>query len=200
MLLIQVKPTLERKKMEITLSDVAGVVFLVGYIPYFWSMFKGDTEPIKVSWFIWAAVDWVSLVGMNNKGSITGLSIAAPIGATITAFLSLKYGVPGWSKWDIGALCFAALGIPLALIMQDANVSILINAVVVFVGSYPTFDSVWHEPQRENKWTWMLYFTACVIALCAIPEWTIEHAAQTVSFSMTETIMVYLVLLRPRPK
>jgi hypothetical protein len=123
--------------------------------------------------------------------------IGAIIGSWLVAILSFRFGMPGWKKTDIFCLLLALAGAYLWWGFQDAVFGIVAGSLAFIVGTIPTFISAWEDPARENRMAWLLYFLSCLPALAAIPEWTLAHAAQPVSFVITEGTMVYLVWIRP---
>lgn len=198
------------------LSALSGVVFLLGFVPYITAILLNSehppkfvtatarilrinkaAQPSKASWFIWALTDFCTVAAMASKGSLNGIMVGATIGATTVMVLSIKYGKHGWSIIDKVCIAGSIVGIAL-YVWSDANASILINCTVMIIGSFPTFASVLENPERESKLAWTLYFVSCVIALIAIPHLTIEHAAQPISFTVTETVVMYLLFIHRR--
>ncbi|TSC79249.1 MAG: hypothetical protein G01um101425_749 [Candidatus Peregrinibacteria bacterium Gr01-1014_25] len=186
--------------MNDTLSTISGVVFLAGFAPYIAAILRRKAKPSKASWLIWAALDWIMFIGLLHKHAVNGLIVGALIGATLVAILSLRYGMPGWTALDITCAIGATAGVALWLLLDNANACIIACAITMFIGSFPTFASAWKDPKRESREAWLLYFIACVIGLLAVPQWTIAHAAVPVSWTATESIMMFLLFLRPHWK
>lgn len=70
--------SLEVKNM---ISVFAGIVFIVGFLPYILAIVRGETKPAKASWIIWATLDTITLVGMFSKGALNGQILGAVTGA-----------------------------------------------------------------------------------------------------------------------
>lgn len=187
--------------MQGILSTVSGLLLWASFIVYIRSMVKGTTKPAKASWVIWAILDTIILAGMWTKETLNGQIIGAVCGVWIVVIMMFRYryGTPGWSKLDIFCLIGAGLGIFLSWFFNEATVGIVMSSTVVILGSIPTFVSAWKDPTRENRTGWTMVFISCVLALLAIPKWTIADAAQPISFMVVEVIMMYL-LYRPRAK
>lgn len=188
------------------LSIIAGILFFAGFVPYIFAIF-GRTllfkkieraQPQKVSWMIWIGLDAITLVGMFLKHSVNGQLIGTIAGGSVVLVLAFIYGKPGWSKVEKTVLEAAMYGAVIGFMLGEPNVTIFINAVILVVGSIPTFISAWSNPENENRMAWTLYFFSCVVALFAIPAWTIEDAVQPISFTIIETTMMYILYLRPR--
>mgnify|MGYP000132529445 FL=1 len=184
--------------MKETLSILAGLLFVAAFVPYIRAILRKETKPAKASWIIWANLDTITLAGMFFKGTVNGQILGAVLGAWVVAALALKYGTPGWTKLDKFCLGGAVLGIVLWQVFSDPVFGIVTSLSVVFLGSIPTFTSAWKDPSRENKLAWTIFWVSCVCAVIAIPHWTLADAAQPITFFAIETIMMYILFVRPR--
>ena len=184
--------------MKDMFSVLAGLLFIAAFVPYIRSILKKETKPAKASWIIWASLDTITLTGMFFKEAVNGQILGAIFGAWIVVVLTLKYGIPGWTKLDKFCLGGAILGIILWQIFSDPTFGIMTSLSVVFLGSIPTFMSAWKYPSRENKLAWIIFWVSCIFALIAIPRWTLADAAQPITFFAIETIMMYILFVHPR--
>jgi hypothetical protein len=207
--------------MKKIFDTLAFLLIIIAFYPYIKAVWKdrnipagtpGKTEPSKTSWIIWAALDIITAYGMYVKGSINGQISAAVIGGCTVAVLAMKFGTSNWTKLDKGCLGGAVLGIVLWKVFGDATPGIVTCQIVLFVGSIPTFVSVWKDPGRENKVAWIIFWLSCVSALIAIPGLTLDvmlneptqfflahlnHTAQPVTFFIIETIVTSTLFIRP---
>ena len=177
-------------------SVLAGVLCVIGYIPYINSVVRKKTTPARATWLIWAFLDIIILAGMYAKGAINGQILAAFVGASTVSVLSLKYGVPGWTKIDKISIGGSIVGVVLWWVFANPIFGIVISLAVVFIGSIPTFVSAWDNPNRENKTAWIIFFISCLCAIVAIPKWTLEDAAQPFTFLIIEIIILYIIFSR----
>lgn len=183
--------------MKGILSVVAGLLALAGFVPYIRAILRGKTKPAKASWIIWAGLDTITIAGMYAKDALSGQIIGTVIGTWAVAVLMLKYGTPGWTRLDKLCLIGAVLGIALWLLFSSPTLGIIISLGVIFVGSIPTFTSAWKDPSREDKLTWAIFWISSVCASLAIPKWTLADAAAPVTFFTVQTIMLYILYVRP---
>ncbi|MFA5186181.1 MAG: hypothetical protein WC551_06855 [Patescibacteria group bacterium] len=182
-------------------SIIAGILFLIGFIPYIRAILKKTgkkTQPSKASWIVWTALDAVTLAGMLAKHSVNGQIIGAFAGSCLTVGLVLKYGEPGWTLLDKLSLVGGALGIVLWKIYGDANFGIVVSMAVVTLGSFPTFVSAWKDPANEDKLAWTIFMASCVCAVIAIPAWTLADALQPIVYIAIESVMIFILYLGPR--
>lgn len=179
------------------LSVAAGVLFAIGFIPYIRAVVTGTTKPAKASWVIWASLDSITLVGMCVQHAVNGQIIGAVAGAWIVVAVAMKYGTPGWTRLDKFCLAGAVVGIVLWKAFSSPTLGIVISNGVVFLGSIPTFVSAWKDPTKEDKVGWTIFWLSCICAVAAIPHFTFDDAVQPIVFCSIETIMMYLLYIRP---
>jgi hypothetical protein len=181
-----------------TLSALAGILFVVGFVPYIRAILVGATKPAKASWIIWASLDTITICGMAVQHSLNGQIIGANAGAWIVVVLALKYGTMGWTRLDKFCLIGAVLSIALWAIFSSATVGLIISNSVAFLGSVPTFVSAWKDPTKEDKLGWTIFFVSCICAMLAIPRFTFDDAFCPMVFFSIETIMMYILYIKPR--
>lgn len=183
--------------MKNILSVFAGVLFIVGFIPYIRAILKRESKPSKASWIIWASLDTIILAGMIAEHSVNGQIIGAVIGAWTVAFLAMKYGTPGWTKLDKFCLSSMILGIMFWKIFSNPVLGIVISSSVIFIGAVPTFISTWHDSNRENRTAWTIAWLSCVMTVIAIPfPLTLANTLQPATFFVVESVMMYLLYIR----
>lgn len=184
--------------MREVLSVVSGILFFGACLPYIVAIIRKKTEPKKATWLIWAIMDTVIFAGMYAKGVTNGQIIAAVLSGWIIAALALKYGIPGWSKTEKRCLGGTVLGIVLWAMFKNPLLGIVIICIVGLLGSVPTFQSALENPEKEDRLAWTIWWISCVVAVLAIPHWTLADAAQPLAFATIESIMMYLLWIRPR--
>lgn len=193
------------------LSVVSGLLMVLGFIVYGHSVWRdrkippwtpGKTEPSKASWLIWLSLDSIAFFGMVAKHTINGQIIGTVLGGWAVLGLALKYGTPGLKRLDKLCLGGAVLGILLWILFEDAIYGIIISQTVALLGSIPTFVSAWRDPSAENRTAWTFFWVSCLCQIVALKQWTLANAAQPVSFTVIETIMMYILYIhaprRPR--
>jgi hypothetical protein len=135
---------------------------------------------------------------MYSESTLNGQIIGAVIGAWTIAFLAFKYGTAGWTTLDKFCLGGALLGIGLWIALDSPLTGIIVSSIIVFIAAIPTFKAAWSNPAQEDKTAWTIYWVSCVIAVVAIPAWTLADATQPVTFFIIESVMMYIVYMRPR--
>ncbi|OGF31525.1 hypothetical protein A2533_00730 [Candidatus Falkowbacteria bacterium RIFOXYD2_FULL_35_9] len=186
----------KESEMRETLSIIAGILFVIGFVPYVIAILRKETKPEKATWIIWATLDSLTLAGMYYEETVNGQIVGAVLGVWIVVFFAMKYGTPGWTLLDKACLMGAVIGIALWQIFSDPLFGIMTSLVVVSLGSIPTFVSAWEDPSKENKLAWVIFWVSSVLAVITIPHWTLEDAAQPITFCVVESIMMYILFSR----
>ena len=201
---------------EILLFALTGGLFLLGFIPYIMSMacpgilknfFKiiglskirvEKIEPQKISWFIWALVDTITLLEMMDESTVNGQIIGAAMGAWVVFGFTLFYGKRGWDWVDTAAVVLSFISIALWQIFNDPVLGIVMSQVAVFVGTLPTFKSALKDYTKEDPVAWTLFWFSCVFTVLTVKDYSISSALQPYSFFVIITIMMFLIFIRPR--
>ncbi|MFY9492899.1 MAG: hypothetical protein WAP55_00200 [Minisyncoccia bacterium] len=183
--------------MKETLSILSGIIWLAGYVPYIRAILKKEAQPVKASWIIWTILSIITLTGMFLEKAVNGLSVAVTIGDLSVLGLTIKYGIPGWTRLDKFCFAGATLGLALWFTFENPVLGIVTSQVIVVIGSIPTFASIWKDPSRENKLAWTLFWASCICAVLGIKRWAFADASQSVTFLTTETFIMYLLYIRP---
>lgn len=177
-------------------SVLAGIIWVVAFIPYIIAILSHKTKPMKSSWIIWLTIDSIIFAGMIAKHSLNGQMVGAVSGGIIILVLVLIYGDRGWTKLDKWCLGLAVFGVILWQIFRDPNAGIATALAVGIIGSFPTVVSVWRDPSRENRLAWTLFVVSCVFAIIAIPKWTFQDAAQPIVFLIIDVAVAFVLYFR----
>ncbi len=154
---------------------LAGVLSMLGFIPYIISILRGKTQPNKATWFIWAIVGGLlafSYMAESDKSSIW-LPFSYFVGPFIIAILALRYGYIKWSKLDTFCIIAALISIIPWILSDNATLTLLINTIIDGAGALPTLVKTYYESETEDLTAWSIFFAANVIQLFAIETWNI---------------------------
>lgn len=184
--------------MSNALSVLAGFLFVIGFVPYIIAIVRGQTEPAKVTWIIWALLDTITFAGMFAEGAVNGQSVGAVIGAWAVVFLALYYGTAEWKRRDIYCLVGAGLGIVLWKWFDSPSLAIISSLTAVVIGFIPTMEETWEYPEKESRTAWVIFECSSICACLGIPQWTLADSAQPVVFLAIDSVMIYLLFLRRR--
>ncbi|MEK7554142.1 MAG: hypothetical protein AAB517_02125 [Patescibacteria group bacterium] len=178
-------------------SMLSGIVILIAFFPYISAIVKKETSPRKATWLIWATGDWIVLVGMIDKGTISGLIVAACLGATAIFLLSLRYGEAGWNTHDKICISLSCVAIALWQYFGESNLGIAFSLLSLAIAAWPTYVSAWERPQNEDANGWIIFNIASFLGVLGIAHLTFADVAPPVAFMLIDAPMLYLLFVRP---
>jgi hypothetical protein len=176
---------------------VSGVLFFMAYLPYAWAILNHQTVPSPVSWGIWACVDTLALIAMMKKKAGIGQIIGAVAGSWVITVLAIIFGKPSMGIIEWVSIVGALSGIVLWHRTKNATTAIICSQAATFIAAIPTFATGFANPGLENSLAWSIWFLSCVCALFAVKKWDLENSLQPINFTIIETVMVFLVVIRP---
>jgi len=178
-----------------TLGIIAGVLALVGYIPYIISIFAHKTRPNKASWFIWTLVGGLlafSYIATGDKTSIW-LPLGYFLGPFITAILSIRYGYAEWSRLDKICVITAVMSLVPWLMANNPLVTLYINMFIDLAGALPTIVKTYREPESEDFIAWFIFFIANTLEVFSVSKWTLAGAYPIYLFFLAGTIVLLIL-------
>lgn len=151
----------------------AGVLTLFGTVPYTISIFRGKTQPNRVTWGVWTLVQLLLTISYwkvaEEKWAIW-VSVSYTI-VTVWVFgLSLHYGVQQWDQLDIFCIIVATLLILLWGFIGSSWVLIIALCLDVS-GALPTLKKAIRFPLSEDCLAWVFGFCANLLNLFAVRHW-----------------------------
>lgn len=149
---------------------LSGVVILFGGPPYLLDILKGKTKPQRTTWFIWTVLGVISFTSQLKLGAHWSLVyVGLNAAGNITVFLlSLKYGIGGWRKLDVLALCIATVGVIIAVTVDSPLIALLGSILADFSGTSLTLYKTYLQPSTETSITWFFLGTSSLFAALAV--------------------------------
>lgn len=183
--------------MRDSLSVIAGLLGVVGFIPYISTIFRKEnpTRPSRASWLIWMTLNMIILVNMYRVGTATLQMFGITLGSIATVILALKYGKGGWKLLDKAILAGSTVG--LYFMFSNPTWSIAASILVgPGLGAIPGIVEAWKDPLKEIKVSWFIWSVSSLISVLLVKEWTINEAAQPLAFLINQSIMFAVLLVR----
>jgi hypothetical protein len=186
---------------HLNLGLLAGIVSLLGFVPYCIAIVQGRTKPNQATWWIWSIVG--IMLASSYWASGATHTIWAPlsyvIGPIITTALAMRYGASQWSRFDRLCILGAFISLLLWILLRSPQVALVINLVIDLFGALPTIRNAWHRPQDEDLTSWLIFTVGNALNILAIDRWTWEIASYPLYITFANAIVLSL-LLRPRQK
>jgi len=179
---------------------IAGVITILEFIPYIYSILKGHTKPERATWFIWSVVtviEFSSYYFSSEGGTAIWVSLSYMISASVIAALSVKYGVGGWNLLD--RFIIIACGGVLLVWYFSGSAIITLGAVLLIdlLAALPTIRKTYYHPETEDRLAWVMSLSGNGLNLLAIPAFTFADAAYPIYLFLMVAVVTELVL-RPR--
>ena len=144
------------------LGVVAGIISALAFFPYFVSILKGTTKPIRVTWWVWS---WLGiLLFFSYKASGAHDTLLVPfiymITPVLVAILSIKYGCGGLTAVDVICFVSSLIATVFWLFSGSSEQSLFLFLVIDFIGLIPTIRNTFHHPEQESSPAWLLMAAA----------------------------------------
>jgi hypothetical protein len=165
--------------IQIFLGILAGLIGLLGYVPYIAATVRRKNIPNRATWWIWGILG--SIQGMtyyySGASNTIWLPISHAICQIIIAILSIKFGEGGWTRFDRICLIGAACSILLWWWYNSPMAALLFTLVIDSFGALPTIIKSYKQPYTESCFSWSIFLVANTLNLTALENWSLELTA-----------------------
>ena len=183
----------------ITLSLIFGLITPIIGIT---SIFKGVYKPQRMTKFIYLIISVVIIASMVFSNDTSAIYLALVQGlATLGIFtLSLKYGVGGVGKLDLGVLVLALLAIVGWKTTNNPFVGLYLSVFADAVGIIPTLPKIYKDPHSEEPFYYISDivsgFFSC-LALVSVNEFgNIEKNLFPVYILLLNLVVFLIITIR----
>jgi hypothetical protein len=186
--------------LQISLSILGAILYLVGFVPYIYHAFHGRVIPHAFTWTVGAILSWINTLALIES---TGLdaSVVTPV---VRSSALIVGAIVGWmmlrritvNKWDYIAISLAIVAIGCAYFFgasQVIVVTILIDILVLL----PTLRKIWRDPDTEDAFAWILVVASQACILLSLSHHTLENSLFWV-YVMSVNALVALLIVRRR--
>lgn len=184
--------------MKELLGITAVVIGLIGYVPYFTTIFNGKTKPHAFTWFVWGLLTAIAFAGqLSGDGGagtwVTGFTAFISFTICILALVKGKRDFP-LSDW----LCLVGCLLSLALwaVTDNALSAILLITVIDMLAFAPTFRKSYHKPYSEPAFTYALSGIKFVFGIAALQQFSAVTVIYPASLVLTNGLFVLLLLVQ----
>lgn len=185
-------------------TDIAIIIstamVLIAPIFYIHSILYGKTRPHRTTRFVIAVISLLSTASLlsSNRSAAFWLASASALQATVVFAISLKRGLGGWSKLDLGSLSIAALGIVLWQTTNNPLFGLYASMAADFTGFIPTFIKTYRLPGTELWQYFAIDVGAGAISLAASKDLSAYTISYPIYIFMINAVMVVLILVRKK--
>ncbi len=139
---------------------VAAFASLLGALGYIRSMFRGQTIPNRVTWFMWSIAPFIATAASFSVGVTWAvlpvlMSGVSPFMIFMASFFTKK---ATWKISSFDYLCgaFSALAIVFWYVTHDPNLAIIFAILSDTLAAIPTLTKAWRNPQTESVWPFLI--------------------------------------------
>ena len=140
------------------LGVLAGVIGVVGMIPYVRDTVRRSTRPHRGTWLIWGVLATVVCLSQRADGGSWSL-IMAGVGAVLAGLvfvLALRLGTGGLSGLDIALIMLAGAGVAGWIVVDEPVVATLCVVVADLLAAGMMVPKTWRDPESETLSTFAL--------------------------------------------
>jgi hypothetical protein len=183
---------------------LAAVIILAGNAAYAVDTVRGNTQPNRVSWSLWALAPMIAFAAEVAQGvgldAVLALAVGlGPLMVVAASFLDPK-AYARVTPFDIGCgvLSLVALGAWAAT--GRGNVAILLSILADFLAAVPTIRKAYRYPHTEHAVAFLSGVAGAAITLLTIKpqDWGFAAAAFPAYILLDSALIAGLILV-PRP-
>ncbi|HTE22573.1 MAG TPA: hypothetical protein VK674_06050 [Candidatus Limnocylindria bacterium] len=184
--------------LAVPVAVVAGLLNVLGFVPYLRDTLRRKTKPERAMWWIYAVLFGLLFAAQMEAGAgwllfVTGAYIASSV---VIAILSLWYGYGSFHKRDTISLVVAAVGLLLWQLSDRPLVAIVLVIIVDFAGFWLTLVKTWHAPHSETLISWQLAFVTAVLSIFSVGAWTLDVLIYPVYAVLATALIVWMIMYR----
>jgi hypothetical protein len=179
---------------------IAASATLVAAVAYIRSMFKGETKPNRVTWFMWTVAPFTAAFAAFSSGAtwaavpvfMSGLS---PCLILLASFLNRR------AYWKLSAFDYAcgalsALALVLWYVTENPNVAIVFAIFSDALAAIPTIRKAWRNPQTEFRWPFIMGVFSPLTSFLVASDWAFSEIAFPAYLVVINILLVFSVSKR----
>ena len=169
------------------------IIAFLGILTYLYKTFKGEVQPNRVTWFLWALAPLIAFSaqieqGVGAQSWLTFIVGFGPLLVFLTSFVNKK------SYWKITKLdlifgFLSIIGLILWKITGLGNVAISFSIMADGMAAVPTIIKSYYYPETESYFAYFASAVGAAITLLTINIWNFE----TYAFSLYIFIVTVLI-------
>jgi hypothetical protein len=183
---------------------VGALIILAGNAAYARDTVRGNTQPNRVTWMLWAVAPLIAFAAEVSQGvglnSVLALTVGiGPLMVVVASFMDPKaYARVTPFDAACGVLSVVALGAWAAT--GRGNVAILLSILADFLAAVPTIRKAYRRPHTEHAAAFLSGVAGATITLLTIkPEdWSFASVAFP-AYILLDSALIASLILVPRP-
>jgi hypothetical protein len=162
-------------------------------------MFKGQTKPNRVTWFMWSIAPFIATAAALSNG--VGLAVIPVFMSGFSPFLvftaSFFNKKAYWKLSSFDYLCGLLSGLAIAIwfVTKDPNLALIFAIVSDALAAAPTLIKAWHNPETESAWPFIIGVFSPMTSFLVATVWGFSELAFP-AYLIAINIILVLPLLR----
>ncbi len=160
---------------------VAAFATVLAALVYIRSMFRGQTKPNRVTWFMWSVAPFIAAAAAisNHVGWAAVpvlLSGVSPLLIFVASFFSKKaYWRLVWLDYVCGLL--SGLALVLWYLTKSPDLAIVFAMVSDAAAAVPTIMKAWRNPETESVWPYVVGLFSPLTSFVVATAWGFSELA-----------------------
>ena len=160
---------------------VAAAASLIAALVYIRSMFKGQTKPNRVTWFMWSVAPFIATAA--SLSSHVGWAVVPVFMSgfgpflTFTASFFCKRGYWKTVLFDYYCGILSGLALILWYLTKDPNLAIVFAMVSDGLAAVPTIIKGWRTPETESAWPFIVGVFTPITSFLVATTWSFSQLA-----------------------
>jgi hypothetical protein len=185
------------------LAIVGALLPLAGFAKYIRDMFRGDADPNRVSWALWALSPLIAFpaeLAQHARLQPALVTLALGLGPLAVLAVSLTRRECYWRLGRFDYICGAPAVLALTgwAVTRRGDVAIALSIAADALAAAPTVAKSYTHPESESPWTYLASGTGSGITLLTISHW--EFAAYGFpAYVVVACALISALILLPRP-
>jgi hypothetical protein len=152
------------------LGVLAGVLSVVGTLPYVRDTLRGSTRPHRGSWLIWGVLAAIACCSQRADGASWSLVMVSTQALLIglVSLLSIRWGEGGVGGVDLALMALAGAGIVGWVLSRQPLVATACVVAADLVAFAMTAPKAWRDPGSETLVTYATASAAGALAAAAV--------------------------------
>jgi hypothetical protein len=177
---------------------VGAICSLFGALAYIRSMFKGHTNPNRVTWFMWLVAPFIAAAASMSRGFSWAvipvfMSGVSPLLIFVASFFSKK---AYWKHTSFDYVCggISALALLLWYITSNPDLAIAFAIVSDALAAVPTIVKAWRRPETESTWPFTIGMLSPLTSFVVASIWSFSELAFPAYLIIINSIILVAIL------
>lgn len=179
--------------VSILFSLIAPIVGIIGIL-------QGNFRPQRMTRFIFLVITLTSFGSLLLQGDRTAVYLAGvEFLASITIFiLSIKYGMGGFSKFDLTVLALSSVAFIIWQSSQNHELGLIMAIITDIIAFSPSIIKMIKEPATEDAKFYLFSFLAALFSLLSMSDFTFMGIIFPLYILIINGLSVFLIKLMPK--